>query len=204
MAIPDSFESVRGSWGVVGLGRGDGDAPVRKPLDRPAGEPEVGDGGLVGTELRVGEAGVVAYYRVEVVVSEAVTLSRFVPAGASLAVQWFLAEERVQAASGEVHRIVCLPGGTQRCHGSRPTPAGSTLPVEPSTVMSCPSLRRTVASPQPTTAGIPYSRAMIEAWASGAADVGDDCCRVIEEVSPRRGREWGHENLAVLELVELG
>ncbi|MNT59692.1 hypothetical protein D3C72_1972250 [compost metagenome] len=41
------------------------------------------------------------------------------------------------------------------------------LPVSPSeqdTVTCMPSRSRSVASPQPTTAGIPSSRAMIAAW----------------------------------------
>ena len=49
-------------------------------------------------------------------------------------------------------------------NGSRPS---NTLPVSPSaheTVTGWPSLRRRVASPQPTTAGMPSSRAMIAAW----------------------------------------
>jgi hypothetical protein len=40
-------------------------------------------------------------------------------------------------------------------------------PVSPSaqlTVTSVPSFRRSVASPQPTTAGMPSSRAMMAAW----------------------------------------
>ena len=41
--------------------------------------------------------------------------------------------------------------------------AGSTFPVLPSTVTRIPVRRRAVASLQPTTAGMPYSRAMIEA-----------------------------------------
>ena len=44
--------------------------------------------------------------------------------------------------------------------------SGSTLPVVPSTMTRIPVRRRDVASPQPTTAGIPYSRAMIEACAA--------------------------------------
>ena len=47
-----------------------------------------------------------------------------------------------------------------------PTHEGSTLPVAPSTVTRIPVRSRAVASPQPTTAGIPYSRAMIEACAA--------------------------------------
>ena len=44
--------------------------------------------------------------------------------------------------------------------------AGSTFPVVPSTVTRIPVRNLAVASPQPTTAGIPYSRAMIEACAA--------------------------------------
>jgi hypothetical protein len=41
-----------------------------------------------------------------------------------------------------------------------------TTPVVPSTVMSCPVRRVVVASPVPTTAGMPYSRATSDAWAA--------------------------------------
>src|SRR6266540_4060083 len=44
--------------------------------------------------------------------------------------------------------------------------AGSTFPVVPSTVTRVPFRNLAVASPQPTTAGIPNSRAMIEACAA--------------------------------------
>ena len=43
-----------------------------------------------------------------------------------------------------------------RCH------AGLTAPVDPSTMTTMPSVRRDVTSPHPTTAEIPYSRAMID------------------------------------------
>jgi len=43
---------------------------------------------------------------------------------------------------------------------------GSTVPALPSTVTSCPVCSRVVASPVPTTAGMPYSRATSEAWAA--------------------------------------
>ena len=49
-------------------------------------------------------------------------------------------------------------------NGTRPS---NTLPVSPSaqdTVTGWPSFSRWVASPQPTTAGMPSSRAMIAAW----------------------------------------
>lgn len=44
---------------------------------------------------------------------------------------------------------------------------GSTFHVPPSTLTRIPVRSRAVASPQPTTAGIPYSRAMIEACEAG-------------------------------------
>ena len=42
----------------------------------------------------------------------------------------------------------------------------ATVPAVPSTVTSCPVCSRVVASPVPTTAGMPYSRATREAWAA--------------------------------------
>jgi len=52
------------------------------------------------------------------------------------------------------------PGGRQRVS------ACCTVPALPSTVTSCPVRSRVVASPVPTTAGMPYSRATSEAWAA--------------------------------------
>lgn len=50
--------------------------------------------------------------------------------------------------------------------GPGQAPADRTTPVDPSTSTRSPSRRRDVASPVPTTAGSPYSRATIEAWAA--------------------------------------
>ena len=63
---------------------------------------------------------------------------------------------RTPAAGG---RLPC-PGGAVQARGCT-----CTTPASPSTVTTWPLRRRTVASPVPTTAGIPHSRATSDAWA---------------------------------------
>src|SRR6218665_933053 len=110
-------------------------------------------------------------------------------------------------------------------------------PVSPSaqlTVTSMPSFRRPVASPQPTTAGMPSSRAMIAAWQvrpprlvtmalarritgspfasamsvtrkpPAPAPVGDDGAGALHHRLPVRVGHVGHQHIAGLDLADVG
>src|SRR5687767_11030734 len=73
-------------------------------------------------------------------------------------------DQLVELVSPIPHASCHIGGGPgSEAAGSGHRQSGSTFPVEPSTVTRIPVRRREVASTQPTTAGIPYSRAMIEA-----------------------------------------
>ena len=84
---------------------------------------------------------------------------------------------RHQSADGQSEEPgrfhVRLPACPGCCFGRRATdglddPSSSvTVPASPSTWMVCPFLIRLVATPVPSTAGMPYSRATMELWLKG-------------------------------------
>src|SRR3990172_4174873 len=76
-------------------------------------------------------------------------------------------EPTVHLAPADVQTTDLARRATERRQRGQPV-SGSTFPVLPSTVTRIPVCSRAVASPQPTTAGIPYSRAMIEACDAAA------------------------------------
>jgi len=78
-----------------------------------------------------------------------------------------------------------------------------TSPVKPSTVTIWPSRRSRVALPVASTAGTRYSRAMIAGWEQ-ATGVGDQGADAREEQGPRSGGLRTDQDVAGLELAELG
>ena len=83
-------------------------------------------------------------------------------------------------------------------------PAPRTVPAEPSTRTRSPSGARVVALPQPTTAGIPSSRATIAAWDSGAPTSVTTAAGAGEQRRPAHVGDVGDQHLTGLQPVTVG
>ena len=79
----------------------------------------------------------------------------------------------------------------------------STTPVEPFTRIRSPVLMRSPAFVVPTTAGMPNSRATTAGVRDGAARLGHEPRDLGEEDDPRGVGHPAHEDVALLDLVEL-
>ena len=78
------------------------------------------------------------------------------------------------------------------------------MPASPSTVICDPSAIRRVATPVPSTAGMPYSRATIELWLSGPPMSVTTAGRHGEQRGPRRGGDAGDQHVAGPHPAEVG
>ena len=67
----------------------------------------------------------------------------------------------------------------------------------------CPVWMRRVATPVPSTAGMPYSRATMEPWLSGPPTSVTTADGHGEERRPGRGGDGGNQDLAGLHLAEV-
>lgn len=77
------------------------------------------------------------------------------------------------------------------------------MPAPPSTVTRCPVRSRWVASPVPTTAGIPDSRATRDAWAAKVPPSVTTAATRAKRGVQAGAVAFGHQNFAFQETVEV-